>query len=933
MCICIHLRLVSARVATLNSVRYFSAYTTATEKTMHYLRFLLSVLGLVLFAPSYAITDCDKQLQQAHSLPPAEAIAHYQKLLKQCPKKQLAIVPTLVEVYQRQGQHDAAIKLYQDSLQALESKKPDKETQAALLSGLGKAYQVSGAYAKAEPALQQALALREKQHGQDHIYVAYSLNELASLYDDQGQYDKAEPLYVRALAIKEAHLGENDPNLTTSLNNLALLYTHIGEYAKARPLYQRALVLRERQYGQDHPKVARSLNNLALLYYKLADYPKADTLYQRALKIRETELGSDHIDVANTLHNLALLYQVQEKLDQARPLYERALTIYQAKLGDNHPTVATLRNNLAALLRKQGDASSAATQHQQALAIRTQTLGDDHPAVASSLDNLATLHKQKGELAAAEQAYLRALLIAMRHQKPDLLWYIQNNLGDLLRMQQQPMMAIFFYKQAVNTLQGLRDTVDKLDKLVQKAFLNNKQFIYQQLTDLLLEQGRLLEAQEVLAMLKEENYFDFVERDSEADIRRTRATLSVEEQQWANHLAKVVKIKDLNQASQQLHADFTALKQREQTDTTFSDEQQTAMMNVPQLLHDIEADAVIVQYLMTTDRLHIVVTSSKQQLSRSVAVDKQTLNRQILHFHAALQDPTQVPTEAAQALYAWLLAPISDDLVAMKAKVLMLSLDGVLHYVPFAALHDGKQYVVERYALVNYSDAARAHLTAKPQAQWAIAGLGLSQEIKGFNPLPMVETELAHIVRETPKDEDGVLDGVVYLNDAFNARSLQAVLIKPFAVLHIASHFVFKPGTEQKSYLLLGNGEPLTLAQLRKQFAFPNVDLLTLSACETALGKLSNGREIEGFGTLAQHKGAKSVIATLWEVNDESTGLFMQDFYRRYQTEDKAINKAQALQQVQQAFISAADGKNKKIPYFFATPYYWAAFVLTGNWL
>jgi CHAT domain-containing protein len=258
----------------------------------------------------------------------------------------------------------------------------------------------------------------------------------------------------------------------------------------------------------------------------------------------------------------------------------------------------------------------------------------------------------------------------------------------------------------------------------------------------------------------------------------------------------------------------------------------------------------------------------------------------------------------------------------------MLSLDGRLRYVPMAALHDGKAYLAERYALAIFTEAARDKLKDRRQADWKIVGLGLTEAKPGFNPLPAVADELEAIIRRSEGDE-GVMSGVIRLNHEFTAESLFETLDLRYPVLHIASHFVFQPSTDQDSFLLLGDGGKLSLADIRLAYNFQTLDLLTLSACQTAVGSATKGREVEGFGVLAQKQGAKSVIATLWPVDDHSTGLFMANFYR---VQANQATKAGALQQTQQAFLGVGQAQP---PYVveYRHPYYWAPFILMGNWL
>jgi len=220
--------------------------------------------------------------------------------------------------------------------------------------------------------------------------------------------------------------------------------------------------------------------------------------------------------------------------------------------------------------------------------------------------------------------------------------------------------------------------------------------------------------------------------------------------------------------------------------------------------------------------------------------------------------------------------------------------------------------------------------------------------------LPWVPAELAGIIATKPSDA-GALPGEVELDDAFTQQSMRQELLKRYAVVHIASHFRFQPGNYTQSYLLLGNGEHLSLAELRTSAnLFGGVQLLTLSACNTGMG---DGTEVEGFGTLAQRQGAKAVVASLWPVADVSTSLLMRSFYRNWQSSPR-ITKLEALRRAQLELLHGAEKLTEgvsnrglrlnerpngdhsnalpfptdaKLPY--AHPYYWAPFFLMGNWL
>lgn len=852
-------------------------------------------------------------------------------------------------------QHEKAVQYYQQNIEACQ-----EEALISSLNNLGQLYRMQGQYAEAEPLLEQALTLRKQLYGEEHEYVAYSLNELANLYIAMEDFDKAEPLLNQALKIKEQQFGEGSPEIINTLNSLALLYTNTARYAEAEPFYQRSIVITE-NLGEDSLKLATSLNNLANLYIKLGDYDRVEPILKKSLRIREKHLGQSHPRLANTLALLAFLYQHQQKFDKAEEKYKEALAIWRSHYDEQHPAIATGLNNLATLYRSQGKEKQAEALHQHVLALRERMLGADHPRVANSLNNLAVLYERAQDYEQAELLYQRALYIAFNHDQPELLWLVLTNLSDLLANQGHIEAAIFFRKQAVNTLQSLRVAITDMDKELRESFLKNKVGVYEKLADLLMEEGRLLEAQQTIMMLKEETYFDFIDRAAGSEVRETESHYNPTEAQWAEtyqtltrrigHLYQQLKALDKkNPLNEQEKTKYSQLKEqiaeqeaqlmvylqklKAQSDKTSDDigeKNLQQLQKIQHILESLEHQAVIIHYLMRPEKLRIIITTRNQQIARETDITKIELNRQILEFHKALQDPVEAPIKQAHQLYQSIIQPIEKDLETMQAQTLMLSLDSTLHYVPVAALFDGEKYLAEKYAIVTYNEAAHETVTIPPTPQWKLIGFGLSKEVTGFSPLPTVDQELNNIIR-TDETDVGVLEGEFFLNEDFTNEKMLEMLKKNYPVMHIASHFVFTPGTQKDSFLLLGNGGKLTLAELRERdYRFDHLDLLTLSACDTAMGELANGREIEGFGTLAQKQGAKAVLATLWPVNDESTGLFMQHFYK-LRTEQN-LTKVEALQQTQQAFIQ---GKKTEDGYYFSyyqSPYYWAPFILMGNWL
>jgi CHAT domain-containing protein/Tfp pilus assembly protein PilF len=874
-----------------------------------------------------------------------------------------ATLNDLAVLFRAQGQDAKAEPLYQRSLTIHEKiQGPDHPAVATGLNNLANLYRAQALYAKAEPLYQRALSIREKALGPDHPNVALILNNLAVLYRTQGQYAEAESLFQRTLIIRETALGENHPSVATTLDNLAGLYRQQGEYARAEPLYQRALEIREKNTGQNHPDTAASLNDLALNYRTQGQYAKAEPLFRRALAIREKVFGLEHRSVAETLNSLAWLYYEQGEYAKAEPLYLRALKIREKTLGSEHPDVAVSFNDLAVLYRAQRQNRRAERLYLRALAIYEKAYGPNHRAVATSLNNLAGLYMTTGQHEKVLPLLNRALQIAGGVKAPETLWRIQNRLRIALARQGQTELAVFFGKEAVNTIQSLRANLSNDDSESQRLFLRNKAAVYRGLAELLIDQGRLAEAQQILSMFKEEELFDFIRRSQTDDSRTTKADYSPAEESWqkryhgisarlgsissaieeleskakSNHLspeeiAKREELRDDRKVAQQSFDRFLGEIMRELNTASPQRNREVGEQNLGNLrgLQDtllvLGAGSVTLHYVMGESKLRMILTTPTLQIARESAVTTIELNRKIQEFRVLLSNPLSNPLPMAQELYKHLIGPVAADLRQVKAKTLMVSLDGTMRYIPLAALHDGNKYVIEEYRVALYTEAAKDKLKDHPLSQWRAAGLGLTRKVAGFSQLAAVKEEIEGIIRSGNR---GVLPGDAHFDMDFTAKRLRDALDKSYPVLHIASHFVFRPGNESNSFLLLGDGNQLSLRNIKEDdYRFRGVDLITLSACETAVGGGydANGLEIEGFGALAQKQGAKSVIATLWQVADVSTGLLMQNLYR-VREESQGMTKVEALRESQLKFLRGDHPS-------YRHPFFWAPFILMGNWL
>ena len=921
----------------------------------------------------------------------------------------------LAGLYRDKGIYDKALPLYQKALAI--SERANGTGPLPIFSGLhnlGGLYRAMRRYDEALPLLERALKLTDSALGLEHPSTGASLSELGGLYADLGRRQEALALHQRALIIAEKSQGADHPTTLVRLGDLAALYNSMGLYQQALPLYQRAMDLSVRTVGPEHPLTAMRMSNLAGVYADIGRFDQAIPLYQQALRISEKAFGTEHPVTAARLNNLAHTYRDMGSTDLAVPMFERAIAIAEKTLGPDHPLTGVRMNNLAALhlgrariehntltliqralaiQEKAHGAESSAVMNpldslaryylqmgrqadalpllQRVLGISEKVYGYEHQVTGVRLSNLGFLYQLLGRLEPARQAYHRALFIAQERRDARLSELVFRNLmllhGRPGSAVHQPSLAIWYGKQAVNTLQDMRGQMRSLTRELQSDFLSLHEGSYQTLANLLIEEGRIAEAEQVLAMLKENELFeltrsaggqpgrreaDYVGREREAlsESRRLAAQAVKDSTELALLDRRARSDRPLTEAEQvrQLSLLKVAETSRAEYQRFFAQLGQSfaeaarrpvlkeADSQVTRLRSQVEQDgdgAVGLHYSVAEDCVGIIVSTARGAFGRFSNVGRKALTNQVVALRKAVlaRADTQAP---AQALWKMLIEPVQADIQAAGAKTLVMAFSDELRYLPLAALQNPSgRYLVEDYGLALWASAAdtRAAPSATP---WNVSALGLTQARQGFPALPGVLRELNGIVRsgtETVRGgRGGVLPGSIVLDSQFDRRAFESALSGRSNVVHVASHFDFRPGDESRSVLLLGEGEPLSLGQLAVM-DFGRVEQLTLSACDTATGGgiNENGAEVEGLAAVVLRQRAQSVLATLWKVADDSTARLMHDFYAGRGAQNP-LSRAQALRQAQlQMLRSAEPGTGTG----WRHPYYWAPFVLSGNWL
>jgi CHAT domain-containing protein len=341
--------------------------------------------------------------------------------------------------------------------------------------------------------------------------------------------------------------------------------------------------------------------------------------------------------------------------------------------------------------------------------------------------------------------------------------------------------------------------------------------------------------------------------------------------------------------------------------------------------------------------------------SRCPDVDALTLNRTVVQFGQALKDRNSDPRPTAQQIYNWVIAPLENDLATLGVENIIFAPDGVLRYVPLAALYDGDQWLVERFSFNQITAASETDFAAAPRPDRRLLAaacaactfsVNVGDNTFNFGDLPATRQEVELLANQIPGAQ-------VLIDRDFTPAQFQD-LLSGYSLIHLATHGLFVSGSPDESFLLFGDGQSVNLQQIRRDWRQLDADLVVLSACETALGsaELGNGVEVLGLGFQLQRVGAKAVVASLWRVSDQGTQALMAEFYGALTHGDLTLTKAQALQAAQVALITGqavtgTDGQRAiAIPTGqggrsvgsdafpgYSHPYYWAAFILIGNGL
>jgi CHAT domain-containing protein/uncharacterized protein HemY len=697
-----------------------------------------------------------------------------------------------------------------------------------------------------------------------------TLIRLSEAYQSLGRYRTAA---IRLDQAKALVAERDDPLLSIRiLWRTGNLYQASGQYAEAERSLQEAL--RRAKALPQAALTAAILNDLGNVAASQGKFADALATYAESFQMAQAApvkllAATSQVNAARMSLPLKQYREGKTRLDEAadilrglEPSHEQISAFITVGL-----TYAKLR---AFLIELNKDLTLAAFQALHDAARAADQLGDLRGS-SFAWGYLGKLYEEERRYTEALGVTQHAILMSQQAAAPEALYRWQWQAGRLLKALGRPKEAIGAYRQAIVAVQSIRPEVSAAvaEDQPDASFRETVGAVYFELADLLL-------------------------RDSERDVNPQHREAILREARDIVELFKVAELQDY-----------------------FQDDCVQAARSQATGLELVSKTAAVIYPIMLQDRLEILVSLPSGMVRKTVPVGAEALTEEIRAFRNLLEKrSTREYLSHGKKLYGWLIQPIEPLWADARIDTLVFVPDGALRTIPLAALHDGTQFLIKKYAVATTPGVTLTDPRPLDRKGIKLLSVGITEAVQDFPALPHVSREIETIHR--------LYGGTSLLNKQFMMSRVEEELkAHPYSIMHIASHGQFQ--SESKDTFLLAYDGKMTMDRLEEyvgmlRFREEPLALITLSACETAAG---DDRAALGLAGVAIKAGARSALASLWFLDDEASSLLVTEFYQQLH-DDSAASKATALQRAQIRFLENPD---------YNHPAYWAAFLLLNNWL
>lgn len=865
--------------------------------------------------------------------------------------------------YYRKAEYEKALDYLGRALSAA-TDAADEDTTARVLSNLASVNWALGEFDRAEAYLDQALELVEKFSDKTQLAVVTSIRAL--VHHDQGDLKLTLNEFMQCAALFH-ELGNKHAEAINYLN-IGELQMNLGNYREAQESLQESLAM-AKELG-DNGLAGSVYGGLGNMNLDLGNYDAALDYFQSSLRV-SGEIGETRA-VAYAIMGIGSLYERRGNYSATLRQYRKGFRLFVKE--DEKSAVAWSLQEIGRVHSKLGDNNRALADFKTALAI-LESIGSK-AGIGSSNAMIGAAYYSMGKMPEASASLSKAVEILTDIGQPDLLWPALYKKGMVCRDTAQNAQAAEWMKKAVDVIEKVREDVQLAEQ--KSGFMEDKLDVYESLIQILVEMGNIESAFDYLERSKARAFFDLL---SEARVD-PQSTLSPELYRKKKKL--LADLMDVNKRIKDKYDEETpeagAIQQIEKKRNRLDEEYLNLLLEIkkqnpryadlqyPQPLKLLDAqqlideDSVIVDFsLGKAQSLSFVITSSDSQVFHLPG--EQKLNDQVQELLQAIQKPETVwetssgahskYVKLASLLYSELLKP-AERLLAGKKRI-VISADGVLHYLPFESLlttnaakpfdfsrlpylvlNHEIQYVPSVSVLAALQQNARENSDQDRKVLIAFAdptgGTGAEAMSRGSSKdatfkawssfaheLPNARAEVEQISKLYPPGETKILVG----REATEENAKKADLAQ-YRIVHFASHGLIDETRPQFSALLLDPGDSKHedgYLTMREVFDLKlNADLVVLSACKTGLGRRIRGEGLDGLSRAFIYAGTSRVLVSLWNVYDRSTSELMTAFYSNLSENES--NAAAALQQARLKMIRSKT---------YNHPYYWAPFVLIGR--
>jgi CHAT domain-containing protein/tetratricopeptide (TPR) repeat protein len=851
------------------------------------------------------------------------------------------------------GDFEKAVQLWTE----VATTETDKLKQAIALGNLSLSLQKLGKWEEAAQAIQKSLELLHSVSNNNNRQIiatlAQAFNIQGNLYFSLGEYNKA--LETWQLAETTYQQTQNQNGIIQSLLNQAQALQGLGLYRRAeKTLIQVQDILKLQPDSVLKVSQLRSLSNILRLLGNLGEIDYIDSSSCQisenysvknlvkselsagvvGLELLETaqqlespqEIKEAQFNLANTAR---AIYQQQKELDNptlAKKSAQTALNCYQQALKSS-TSITEIRarlNHLSLLLEltealdSEQDADFLSNiqskiefekENWQSIESKINNLPLGRTAIYAKLDLVQSLMKLALDQPLLYQNIEQLLLTTIQQAKqlgdPRVQSYALGYLGQLYEQRQQWQEAKLYTQDALFLAQSIQAEEIVYQWQWQFGRILKNQLPLDTKSVILAYNGAVKTLQSLrkdLVAIRQDVQFDF--RDRVEPVYREFVDLLL--------ISETPSLENLKQAREVIED-----LQLASLDNFFQD---ACLEAKPQPIDQIDANAVVIYGIVLENRLEIIASLPNNQLFHyRTLVSKIELINTLKQLRFQLQKPYayQEIKRLSEQVYRWLLEPLETQLKADETLVFVL--DDELRNIPMTALYDGQQYLIEKHPVV--IQPGLQLLDPKPINRPVNAlSAGLVEPPEEFRQQFAL---LLNVPQELQKIQDIIINSEQLLNEEFNRHNLEKTMSsQAFQVIHLATHGQFSSQAE-KTFILASDG-PINIKQMDEFFRSWEenktniIDLLVLSACETAPG---DNRAVLGLAGMAVRAGARSTIASLWSLNDQSATEFMGHFYEQL---IQGKSRAEALRQAQLAFLKE---KNR-----YDAPLFWAPYILVGDW-